>query len=627
MSLQSQIHHCPDCQTVVRLKTGRSNFVVCAGCGSLLRKSESNVLLSKPGYIAFQATDALRPGSTGKWEEKTIEILGRIRLYGTDIVSSIWSVRQEGGELMWLQSSGAVNSILESASPISNTVQIERLKKAKPGSFNEYFGKDKSKVISTEIIHKWELEGEAAFPLIDWQVLRILQLARTDEYFTVLMLDDSVFCFRQRFISLHSLQLRELREPGGKISVECSSCRRPFDRTVSAESLSFCCPHCEQPFYIDRNQQLAKAKKGKSVYLPALRPGMQGVIDGVNYEVKGFAFKKEKNEYHSYWKEYYLYHPLEGFVTLSEYGGHWILLRQRGDIPVLQNLQMTELQINGVKYELFNRYNFEVTYAGGECPGNIFDTSVKAREYIAPPSMWACEHNTETGEVWYYGVHVPRKTVQQAFPEAALPPKTGVGAVQPWHIPGGKPLMTAGIISVVLLILLHYLVNPNPQNRPLFQVFNNLKDTSNTFTYVTPRFQFDKASSNIHIDAEAMIDNTWVDLAVTLVNAKTGEERFLTKEMSYYSGIDGGEKWSEGNTHYDLYFTRVPRGEYFLQIELARDASSRSSRYVHVDFFYDTRISRNLIWSLILVALIHASLYGLHRWFESRRWSNSPFDE
>ena len=108
MSLQSQIHHCPDCQTVVRLKTARSNFVVCAGCGSLLRKSEANVLLSKPGYIVHQAMDALRPGSIGNWEDRSIEILGRVRLHGTDIVSSIWSVRQEGGELMWLQSCGAV---------------------------------------------------------------------------------------------------------------------------------------------------------------------------------------------------------------------------------------------------------------------------------------------------------------------------------------------------------------------------------------------------------------------------------------------------------------------------------------------------------------------------------------
>lgn len=626
MNPQSQIHHCPDCKAVVRLKSARSNFVVCGGCGSLLRKSETGELLSKPGYIAYQATDAMRPGTTGRWEERTIEFLGRISLYGTDIVSSIWSVRQEGGELMWLQSCGAVHSILEPALTTPGLVQIERLKKAKPGNFNKYLGEQELKVIAADKIHKWELEGEAAFPLIEWQVLRILQLATTDEYFTVLMLDESVFCFRQRFVSLHSLHLQNLRDRAGKIAVECSKCRRSFDRTVIPESQSFCCPHCEQPFYIDDHQEQVQVKKGKSVYLPVLRPGMRGIIDGIDYEVKGFTFKKEKNEYQSYWKEYYLYHPLEGFITLSEYGGHWILLRQRGDIPVLKNLQVTELRKNGVKYELFNRYSYEVTYAGGECPGNIFDTSVKAREYIAPPAMWACEYKSNTGESWYYGVYLSRKTLQQAFPEAALPPKTGVGALQPFKFPTGKPLMTAGIVTVFLLILLHYLVNPNPQNRPLFQIFNNLKDSSNTFMYVTPRFQFDKASSNVHIAAEAMINNTWVDLAVTLINAKTGEERFLTKEMSYYSGFEGGEKWSEGDNNYDLYFTRVPRGVYFLQIELARDATSRSSRYVSVDFFYDTRISRNLIWSLILVAIMHASLYGLQRWFESRRWSNSPFD-
>ena len=61
-----------------------------------------------------------------------------------------------------------------------------------------------------------------------------------------------------------------------------------------------------------------------------------------------------------------------------------------------------------------------------------------------------------------------------------------------------------------------------------------------------------------------------------IVVRKDGKSIFsMAKEISYYSGYDGGESWSEGSRNAHAYFKVPEAGNYTLGIEGQTDRRTR----------------------------------------------------
>ncbi len=73
---------------------------------------------------------------------------------------------------------------------------------------------------------------------------------------------------------------------------------------------------------------------------------------------------------------------------------------------------------------------------------------------------------------------------------------------------------------------------------------------------------------NVEISFKApTLANDWVYLAADLVDDKSGGVASAEASMEYYSGIDGGESWSEGNRTSRTVFGPQPAGTYVLRLE------------------------------------------------------------
>jgi hypothetical protein len=143
-------------------------------------------------------------------------------------------------------------------------------------------------------------------------------------------------------------------------------------------------------------------------------------------------------------------------------------------------------------------------------------------------------------------------------------------------------------------------------------------------TFATAHFQLTGTGQRVEIEANAAVDNSWLDLDMDLVNAKTDETFPAPVEISYYHGYDSDGAWTEGSQKAEIALPAVPAGEYFLTVEPSADAKiNRLPFTVRVKsggvFF------GNCIVVLVLVMFYPIMLlWRLYR-REKERWSDSDF--
>jgi len=188
-------------------------------------------------------------------------------------------------------------------------------------------------------------------------------------------------------------------------------------------------------------------------------------------------------------------------------------------------------------------------------------------------------------------------------------------------------MFIAAVIGFLFLLLIHSFISENKQKRILLNQTYLFYDTSNFISTVTEKYILDKKRSNIELKIQAPVRNSWFELSATLVNAVTGKEYSLEKGVEYYYGYSGGESWSEGSTKARAYFTRVPAGTYFFQLDAIRESGFNAANMpeFYLTITYDVTNNRNLWWSLFLFLGCILGKYILINQKETARWSNSPY--
>jgi hypothetical protein len=135
--------------------------------------------------------------------------------------------------------------------------------------------------------------------------------------------------------------------------------------------------------------------------------------------------------------------------------------------------------------------------------------------------------------------------------------------------------------------------------------------------------------ANVCMSSHASLRNNWAELNATLLNEATLERRSIQLGMEFYSGIDGGEHWSEGSQSASGCFPAVPGGSYRLILDA--DAGELGWGSLGTGQAMGYQLSRDVpIWSNWLALLLALLPYPLYLWlrhhsFEYARWSESDY--
>ncbi|MCX2575478.1 DUF4178 domain-containing protein [Pedobacter sandarakinus] len=418
-------------------------------------------------------------------------------------------------------------------------------------------------------------------------------------------------------------------------TVTCPDCKHEIILYDYPKSKFASCSVCHVYWQIvatgvlKQRKQLEEPKKE-----PALKLGTTVQLHGDTLKVIAYLEKKESNTVYS-WREYLLSSSDKGYVTLSEFNGHWNFIAGEKFLPDYKKPMSygDSIDYKGVLYKLFNKYTPVVTAMLGEADWDVIGERVKASEYIAPPFMVVQETNrNNVGERNYYiGEYLEPEYIANAFGinRELLPEKIDIGANEPSKAyQNWTSALVASGVALIIILLIHILLGyAKPEKELINDTFLITYDGSSgtdTFKpFVTPAFTIDDESSNLAFEIASAVDNNWLEATIMLVNEIDNKTWEVSKGIEYYHGYEDGEKWSEGSTTQSILISEIPKGKYHLNVYPSSGDIYRNSLYIKATC--NVPLWRNTLISILLICIYPTIAWYLMRNYEKKRWNNSDY--
>ena len=412
----------------------------------------------------------------------------------------------------------------------------------------------------------------------------------------------------------------------------CPNCGGPLTLNAPDKAERVTCPNCNS--LLDVNQ-------GNLTYLKALNPppaqpdfvapiGAEGVFPGdVKFKIIGAVVRSVTIDGETYyWHEYLLYNPMVGFRWLVHSDNHWNFAEpvNPADVtPPISGIQSgAYATYNGTNFKIFQDAPAVVEYVKGEFYWRVEQgETVRAVDYVAAPLMLSQEIS-ENEINWSIGTYMTNDEIEKIFGITGLPRPWGVAPNQPFT---GRFYYTWGALPLLLLLVVAIFMIPiSGITKTVLNQQITLPPMTNATTAQSAFSQpFDiSGNKNVRITAGAQVDNSWADLDVDLVNDQSQEIESVNVPVEYYSGVDEGESWSEGDKSTDATLSSLPVGKYTLRVE---GTWQKWDTPMPVTVKVEQGVNRGVNFCCALLILLIMPILGLFRKvsFESGRWKDSMF--
>lgn len=400
----------------------------------------------------------------------------------------------------------------------------------------------------------------------------------------------------------------------------CPACGGVVEIRAAGHTVNAVCSHCSTVIDTANDNFRIIKKDHQSSRDTDIPIGARGVLDGVKWEVIGYVEKKDM-AYLSFWDEYLLFNPYFGFRFLVQADNHWSLATViKRDIPLAGSA--SELEFDEEKYSVYCRGQSSVEYVKGEFYWRIRKGAQESYvDYIAPPRMLSVEKSKQEITLSLAEYVMPAE-IEKAF-GVSLPKRVGVAPNQPppfhnvlsrmWQV--ALYALAAGFI-IQLNSGSNLVVNSSRLHVEQWSAEKSLS----TIVFNIPKH------ANVEVQSRvAPLQNNWAELELSLANEDSNVAYEARQALEYYSGYDGGEYWSEGNTLGTSFFSAVEPGNYRLIVEPSAGGVGPGGMDISVDVRNNVTVWGNfwLIAFLILILPICAVFYRYY--FEYKRWENSDY--
>jgi hypothetical protein len=266
---------------------------------------------------------------------------------------------------------------------------------------------------------------------------------------------------------------------------------------------------------------------------------------------------------------------------------------------------------------------------------------VQAVDFVSAPYMLSKEVTTvyvsdlkqegkkkkqqATGEInWSLGTYVTPKQIEKAFGISGLKRPSGIAPNQPYPY---KWIYKYWMILIAVALLIGFLTFiTSGSTKEVFTQrvdFQPLASADGTQVFFSEPFEL-SGRRNIRITGESPVQNTWVYLEGDLINDETGLVQSFPIDISYYSGVEDGESWTEGGQKDSATTSSMPAGKYVLRLE-GQWEKWQEPATVSVRVEQNVSHGFNMILLLVALSIVPVIMVIYHINFERRRWSESMF--
>jgi uncharacterized protein (DUF983 family) len=684
--LSARAAQCPNCGGAVRFQTGASLVSICPQCKSAVARKGAD--LEAIGTVAelVPTSSPFKLGMDARPQKgmRPFHIAGRLQLSTGEGTWDEWYVGFNDGTWGWLAEAQGGFWLMTPVKP----PQVPPYEQLQPGETLDLGAYGSFAIVEAREATYASAEGELPFTAPPGSVFRYADLSGADGSLATLDYGDGPGLdgfYVGRPVALASLGIAELVAWSGRtvsakaLALNCPNCGGALQLKDPANTVRIACPFCGSLLgSADRKDQgppskFAVLEKLAAVpFKPALALGAEGTLRGHKYAILGAVRKTTSSGGEDYfWTEYLLKEEKsEAYHWLAESNGHYTLLEP---VPAGEVKDGPRVAVfRGSSYRIFSRSKARVAGVLGEFYWAVqTGETTEATDYIKPPRMLSKE-KAKKEIAWTEGAYVPPGEIATAFAlKEPLPPPEGVGACQPWPHAETSHLWwkTAWLLSLasVVVYFLAKLITPHavvydrtfdltdPQ-RAIYAAHGGASSTSADWTQdsatpasgptsspvnpIAARAAADAALSaarvllsepfetkrgaNLAVDLWAPTNNTWVEVGFDLISEATGEVRSFDLISDRYSGVDGGESWSEGSQSRRIYVPRIPAGRWILRLEPESEAGKAPPSF-RVRLTSGVPHISHLVWVILFLFLVPTLLAFRRITFEGRRWSDSDF--
>lgn len=621
--------NCPGCRNPVTFRSVYTNTKQCPYCNTILQRYEVQDTARKTELIAANRpfSNLIAIGAMGRYENKDFEVIGAAYCDMERFYNNRWTILFSDGNIALLTETLGFYAI-QKPIKVDYPAKLSQLNGMDNGLETvELFPGSKMRVFDKAKSENSFYSGEISWPDADGQ-LSITELADINNR-RIEVVEYAKNQFEIYDITYLLLEELSLTNPfynkATPATHTCTKCGKSITIKNPLYTQYCMCPSCNTLCRFRRGIGLVSKDKKLKPLTPQIPLGSKGKIDGIEYEMTGAIKKYESGSIETTWTEYALFNEERGFAFISEYNGHFILLKEvKRGFPYPNYSK--EIIVDDENYVLFNEYSFDFVAATGEFHTSFNKGAVKAKEYISPPEMYVVERNDNKEITWYKGDHISSADIFRAFnlPAEAMPRAYGIGPLQPMKGYINMLLLrNMGLIAFAVFFAVQTFFSANAKDEVVFSRVFTVDDSIGSKGIVTNSFELKPSSSNLQFLISAPVSNSWFNADITLVNEKTGKEYSLDKGVEFYSGYSDGEAWTEGSTEEEAMLSSVPGGSYHLNIF----PSSGGGR--QVNSFSLTARNDVPMWRNFFIIVGILALFPIVQWlrmqaFERMRWNNSP---
>jgi len=424
-------------------------------------------------------------------------------------------------------------------------------------------------------------------------------------------------------------------------NIKCPQCSGQLTLQGGQQILSITCHYCGSVLDTHNNfKVLSKFATTKFSIFP-FKIGSKCTWNGVGFILIGIVQYVQKDEWGSYpWVEGLLYSPTHGYLWLIYENGHFVIGREcktraSNEPKSLSQVEIFKdyLDVDGTSYRIFEIGTAEITFVLGELTWVAQPRDkIEYLDAIAPPHLY-CIEKSKSEQEYFKGEYVSGPDVFAAFGLEDKSQPEGVYACQPLKVsPTVEGISFAGKLYALITFFLilwfaaHYSghtiyseslpLKPDPgwtENNP------NIAETSY-------KFSANETSNLMTFKIYAPLSDAWAAFDVGIVDAAGNEITGFFPDISYYSGVEGGESWVEGSRSTTSYFQLPAPGEYAFNISYEGGTGETEGGLGALDV--SVAISENVKTTRYLLACFGIMfIFGLSRWlhkyqFERNRWKD-----